>query len=133
MWAQLTACLPAILAPTEDVELLAEALDLDTAADRAQGRITSAGHRAPLPEVLGDLLPEVPTTWVEHEDLTVDGEPVDWWLTDGEVHASTADGLADGVAALAGRRQRDRIARLLADPLSSGGVLIARAGDPRED
>ena len=132
MWAQLTACLPAVVVPTADVEIVARALDLDTAGDRADGRVTSSGHRAPMPESLLDLLPELGSTWVEHEDLRVDGERVDWWIADGEVHASTTDGLADGVSVLAGRRHRDRIARLLTDPLSRGAVLLDRAGDPQD-
>ncbi len=131
-WAQLASCLPAVLVPSAQVEPVAHALDLDTAADRADGHVTSTGHRASMPSVLLDLLPDLPATWVEHEDLTVDGEPVDWWIVDGEVHASTTDGLAAGVDELTGSRQRDRVVRLLTDPLSRAAVLLERAADPRD-
>ena len=50
--------------------------------------------------VLGDLA----GGWVEHDELIVAGQPVDWWLDDdGRVHACTVDGLARGLAWSAGR------------------------------
>ncbi|WP_372594794.1 sacsin N-terminal ATP-binding-like domain-containing protein [Actinotalea sp.] len=130
MWAQLDACLPAIVVPAGEVERAARALDLDTGADRARGRVTSSGTRVPTPPVLLDLIPGLPPTWLEHEELRVDGEPVDWWVSEGQVHASTTDGLACGTALLAGWAQRDRIARLLHDPSALTAVLLDRAGDP---
>ncbi len=130
MWARLSRCLPAMVVPTADVDRVADALDLDVAGDRAAGRLTSAGRVEPTPAEVLELLPALPGTWVEHDDLTVDGERVDWWLVDGAVHAATTDGLADGLAALAGRRHRDRIARLLADLANRPAVLLDLAGDP---
>jgi len=133
MWAQLSSCLPAIIVASRDVDAVAGAIDLDVGSDRSRGEITSQGHAVPLPAVLFDLLPLAPLTWVEHDDLRVDGEPVAWWVADGAVHAATAEGLADGVAMLAGSRHRDRILRLLTDPSGRAVVLLSSAGDSRDD
>ena len=51
----------------------------------------------------GVLLGDAPATWVEHDELTVDGAPVDWWVTgDGAerrgARRCTSAGLAAGLA-----------------------------------
>ena len=133
MWAQLSSCLPAIVVAPGDVGPVAGAIDLDVGSDRSPGAITSRGHTVPLPAVLFDLLPQASSTWVEHDDLMVDGEPVAWWVADGTVHAATTAGLADAMAMLAAGRHRDRILRLLTEPSSRAEVLLARAGDSQHD
>jgi hypothetical protein len=63
------------------------------------------------------VLPNAPTTWMEHEDLIVDGVPVEWRVVDTVVHASTLHGLARGLAFAAGEwHRRHLVAELLADP-----------------
>ena len=129
MWAQLTSCLPAIVVPADAAARVARVLDLDTAADRAHGRVTSGGHPQPTPAVLRDLFDQLPATWVEHDDLRVDDEPVEWWRGGGTLHACTTSGLATAMAALVGRGQRDRILRLLSEPGARAAVLLDRAGE----
>ena len=69
-----------------------------------------------------------PATWMEHEDLMVDGAPVQWWV-DGRVHAATTSGLARGLAELVGARQVGRLERLLGDPGAVDDVLLDLAGE----
>ena len=66
------------------------------------------------------MLADAPRSWHEHDQLTVGGAEVDWWVNpDGEVHAATMDGLARGLAWSAGRwDQRQDVAAVLADPRS---------------
>jgi len=69
-------------------------------------------------------VPEVPETYVEHEELVLDDEvETGWRVVDGEVHAATFDGLARALARAAGRwDRRHLIAALLAEPERAGGL-----------
>jgi hypothetical protein len=80
--------------------------------------VTSQGERQEVPDEVLSIVPDVPDSYVEHEELILDGESeVAWRVVDGEVHASTFDGLARALAWAAGRwDRRHLIAALLAEP-----------------
>jgi hypothetical protein len=109
---------PVIPAPPGAAERLADLLDLSLAAELVAGEVTSQGERQPVPEVIRRLVPGVPETYVEHDELVLDGEvEADWRVVDGDVHAATFDGLARALAWAAGRwERRHLIAALLAEP-----------------
>ncbi|GHF17793.1 sacsin N-terminal ATP-binding-like domain-containing protein [Streptomyces morookaense] len=77
-----------------------------------------AGEPREVPEGLRLLLPGAPATYVEHEELVVDGVELDWRLgPDGILHASTLEGVAAGLAWSAGAwSRRFEVAALLEDP-----------------
>jgi hypothetical protein len=77
------------------------------------------------------LVPEMPDSWWEHEELDVDGVEVSWWVaSDGSPHAATTDGLAKALAWSAGRwDQRHLILALLSDPDDAADLLIDTAFD----
>jgi hypothetical protein len=136
--AQHPAARPAVVVPAGAVEALADALDVDVAADRFHPHADGAPAGVPsaVPAAVRAAFPAAPPTWVEHEDLRVDGASVAWWVeedADGSgvpvVHAATTDGLADGLAEVVGRRHRDRVARLLADPDALPAVLLDLAAE----
>ncbi len=109
---------------------LADLLDLDLASERAHGQVTSTGEVVPLPDDLLRHQPDLPRTWCEHEDLRVDGVPVDWWAepaargaSSALLHASTADGLARAVAFATGSWGQ----RHLASALLEGGEAAVDA------
>ncbi|WP_171165328.1 sacsin N-terminal ATP-binding-like domain-containing protein [Streptomyces sp. I05A-00742] len=78
----------------------------------------SAGELREVPDGVRVLLPEAPTTYVEHEELAVDGVELDWRLgPDGVLHATTLEGVAAGLAWAAGHwARRFEAAALLEDP-----------------
>ena len=129
MWAQHPGALPLVAVPRDDVEAIADALDLRSADELVPGRVTSTGERADTPEAVRAVFPTAPVTWVEHDDLRVDGEPVDWWVA-GEVHAATTAGLARGLADVAGVHA-GHVERLLGDPSAVAAVLLDLAGEQR--
>jgi hypothetical protein len=104
--------------PPRTADRLADLLDLSLASELVAGHVTSEGEWQQVPDVVLDLLPEAPDTYVEHEELILDDEiETDWRVVDGEVHASTFDGLARALAWAAGRwDRRHLIAALLAEP-----------------
>ena len=71
------------------------------------------------------MLADLPDEWIEHDELIVAGQPVDWWLDDdGRVHACTVDGLARGLAWSAGRWDlRLLLAAALETPTRLGELL----------
>ncbi|MEK8227715.1 hypothetical protein NKG05_18840 [Oerskovia sp. M15] len=82
------------------------------------------------------LVPGVPTSWFEHDALSVGGVEVDWWVCAGrggpQVHASTTSGLARGLAAAAGRPlARHLLEAALLDPGSTDDLLAETAWDGR--
>ena len=109
---------PYLPASPGDAERLADLLDLSLVSELFAGRVTSEGEREDVPDVVLQLLPQAPDTYVEHEELVLDDEfETDWRVVDGEVHASTFDGLARALAWAAGRwDRRHLIAALLAEP-----------------
>jgi hypothetical protein len=78
----------------------------------------TGGEPRETPGVVREVLGDLPAQWIEHDELIVAGQPVDWWLDDdGRVHACTMDGLARGLAWSAGRwDQRLLLAAVLETP-----------------
>lgn len=132
MWAQHPGVRPVVVVPAEVAGVVADLLDVDLAAERRPGRVTSDGPPAATPDVVRAVFPGVPATWFEHDDLAVDGEPVDWWVTDDgdpAVFAATTAGLARALAACVGWGHRDTLERLLMRPEDVDAVLLESAGD----
>lgn len=118
-WLQLglTAAIPGPAA-------LADVLDVDLASEAFHSRPEGTGRTNSVPGVVGGMLPDAPSTYVEHDDLLVDGHPVQWWVDGDVVHAATTDGLARGLAWVAGRwRLRWQVAELLREPTSAATLL----------
>ncbi|AZQ73012.1 molecular chaperone Hsp90 [Streptomyces luteoverticillatus] len=81
-----------------------------------------------VPQELRTLLPGAPTTYVEHEELVIDGVELDWRLgPDGVLHAATLEGVAAGLAWAAGAwARRFEAAALLEDPSRTEELERAR-------
>lgn len=112
----------------------AQVLDLPFVAELADGEVGPGGEIADVPPEVQGLLLDAPVTWVEHDDLTVDGAPVDWWVEgDGPgavVHAVHGAGLAAGLAQAAGRwAARFAVEAVLADPTRAAEVALDAAGE----
>ena len=115
---------PLILAPYQHAARLADLLDLPLASEEVPGVIESAGDRRPVPDLVPDVLPGAPATYHEHDGLIVDGTDLPWRYVGGELHASTVEGLADGLAWAAGRWQaRHLLAALLISPEETARLL----------
>ncbi|PBC62829.1 molecular chaperone Hsp90 [Streptomyces sp. Tue6028] len=98
---------------------LAELFQVRRLSESVTGEVTSEGAEHEVPESVRILLgPAVPTSYVEHEELVVDGVELDWRRTrDGVLHASTLEGVAAGLAWAAGQwPRRFEVAALLEDP-----------------
>ncbi|MFF5607765.1 sacsin N-terminal ATP-binding-like domain-containing protein [Streptomyces cellulosae] len=98
---------------------LAELFQVRRLSESVTGRVDSEGTEHEVPESVRVLLgPRTPSTYVEHEELVVDGVELDWRLTDdGVLHASTLEGVAAGLAWAAGQwPRRFEVAALLEDP-----------------
>lgn len=128
-WAQRTDLGARVVVPWARVDAVAAMLDVDAAADRAPGRITSRGVPADVPAAVRAVLPDAPSSWVEHDDLRVDGRTVDWWVQDGVVHAATTSGLAHGLAEVVGWHRRHLVARLLTGDGVPQEELVGLAGE----
>jgi len=88
-------------------------------SESVTGEVNSEGAEHDVPEPVRVLLgARTPATYVEHEELVVDGVELDWRLTaDGVLHASTLEGVAAGLAWAAGQwPRRFEVAALLEDP-----------------
>ncbi|MEU1195483.1 molecular chaperone Hsp90 [Streptomyces sp. NPDC005813] len=98
---------------------LAELFQVRRLSESVTGEVTSEGAEHEVPESVRVLLgPSVPTSYVEHEELVVDGVELDWRRTrDGVLHASTLEGVGAGLAWAAGQwPRRFEVAALLEDP-----------------
>ncbi|MFE1802611.1 sacsin N-terminal ATP-binding-like domain-containing protein [Streptomyces sp. NPDC059517] len=98
---------------------LAELFQVRRLSESVTGEVTSEGAEHDVPESVRVLLgPSTPATYVEHEELVVDGTELDWRRTrDGVLHASTLEGVAAGLAWAAGQwPRRFEVAALLEDP-----------------
>ncbi|MFI1536615.1 sacsin N-terminal ATP-binding-like domain-containing protein [Streptomyces anandii] len=98
---------------------LAELFQVRRLSESVAGSVDSAGTEHDVPEPVGVLLgPRTPRTYVEHEELVVDGTELDWRLTsDGVLHAATLEGVAAGLAWASGQwPRRFEVAALLEDP-----------------
>lgn len=125
---------------------LAALLGLPLASELADGRVGSSpdedtdvdtgdGEVVPTPEAVLRVLPGAPATWLEHEELRVDGVPVDWWV-DGHgaaavVHATQLAALARGLAQAAGRwADRHAVEIVLTEPDRGEEIAVESAVDP---
>ncbi|MEU5040304.1 sacsin N-terminal ATP-binding-like domain-containing protein [Streptomyces griseorubiginosus] len=98
---------------------LAELFQVRRLSESVTGSVDSEGTEHDVPEPVRVLLgARTPSTYVEHEELVVDGVEIDWRLTnDGVLHAATLEGVAAGLAWAAGQwPRRFEVAALLEDP-----------------
>ncbi|MEU9351702.1 molecular chaperone Hsp90 [Streptomyces griseoloalbus] len=98
---------------------LAELFQVRRLSESVTGEVDSEGTEHDVPESVRVLLgPRTPASYVEHEELVVDGVEIDWRLTgDGVLHAATWEGVAAGLAWAAGQwPRRFEVAALLEDP-----------------
>ncbi|MFJ9347194.1 sacsin N-terminal ATP-binding-like domain-containing protein [Streptomyces sp. NPDC101237] len=98
---------------------LAELFQVRRLSESVTGSVDSEGTEHDVPGPVRVLLgPRTPETYVEHEELVVDGVEIDWRLTgDGVLHAATLEGVAAGLAWAAGQwPRRFEVAALLEDP-----------------
>ncbi|MFI7297367.1 sacsin N-terminal ATP-binding-like domain-containing protein [Streptomyces sp. NPDC050121] len=98
---------------------LAELFQVRRLSESVTGAVDSEGAEHDVPESVRVLLgPRTPATYVEHEELVVDGVEIDWRLTDdGVLHAATLEGVAAGLAWAARQwPRRFEVAALLEDP-----------------
>ncbi|RZU29376.1 hypothetical protein EV284_5592 [Streptomyces sp. BK022] len=98
---------------------LAELFQVRRLSESVTGAVDSEGAEHEVPEPVRTLLgPRTPDSYVEHEELVVDGVGIDWRLTDdGVLHAATLEGVAAGLAwAAAQWPRRFEVAALLEDP-----------------
>ncbi|MEU4192116.1 hypothetical protein AB0E69_09470 [Kribbella sp. NPDC026611] len=99
MWLQREDLGGFIIASGAAADGLSDLFDVPLAQEVAEGKIDGEGQVAEVPPIVRELVPEVPPEWWEHEELTVDGVEVSWWVDpDGAPHAATFDGLAKALA-----------------------------------
>jgi hypothetical protein len=110
-----------LLATVLDVQPLSEALSpVEPAGD---------GEPRQVPDSVRALLgPATPATYIEHDELLVDGVELDWCHgADGVLHASTLEGVAAGLAWAAGVwHRRFEAAALLEDPVRAAELTVFR-------
>ncbi|MFG3131283.1 sacsin N-terminal ATP-binding-like domain-containing protein [Streptomyces tendae] len=97
---------------------LAELFQVRRLSESVTGRVDSEGTEHDVPEPVRVLLgARTPASYVEHEELVVDGVEIDWRLTDdGALHAATLEGVAAGLAWAASQwPRRFEVAALLED------------------
>jgi len=131
MWLQREDLGGFVVASGAAADGLSDLFDVPMAQEVAEGKIDGAGFQADVPAIVRELVPEVPETWWEHEELTVDGVEVSWWVdADGDPHAATFDGLAKALAWASGRwDQRHVIRAVLNEPDRSSELLADAAFD----
>ncbi|NGO15620.1 molecular chaperone Hsp90, partial [Streptomyces sp. HC44] len=98
---------------------LAELFQVRRLSESVTGEVTSEGTEHEVPDSVRVLLgPTTPRTYIEHEELFVDGTELDWRRTrDGVLHAATVEGVAAGLAWATGQwPRRFEVAALLEDP-----------------
>ncbi|WP_030941122.1 sacsin N-terminal ATP-binding-like domain-containing protein [Streptomyces sp. NRRL S-646] len=98
---------------------LAELFQVRRLSESVTGSVDSEGTEHDVPDSVQVLLGAgTPATYVEHEELFVDGVELDWRLTtDGMLHAATLEGVAAGLAWASGQwPRRFEVAALLEDP-----------------
>lgn len=108
---------------------LAELFQVRRLSESVTGEVTSEGTEHDVPEPVRVLLgARTPQSYVEHEELVVDGVEIDWRLTDdGALHAATLEGVAAGLAWAAGQwPRRFEVAALLEDPSRTGELARDR-------
>ena len=131
MWLQREDLGGFVVASGAAADGVGDLFDVPMAQEVAQGKIDGDGTAADVSPIVRELVPEVPSTWWEHEELTVDGVEVSWWVDDaGAPHAATFDGLAKALAWASGRwDQRHVIRAVLNEPDRSSELLVDAAFD----
>ena len=131
MWLQREDLGGFVVASGAAADGLSDLFDVPMAQEVAEGKIDGTGTAADVPAIVRELVSEVPPTWWEHEELTVDGVEVSWWVDgDGGPHAATFDGLAKALAWASGRwDQRHVIRAVLNEPDRSSELLVDAAYD----
>lgn len=131
MWLQRADLGGFVVASGAAADGLSDLFDVPMAQEVAEGKIDGPGTAADVPAIVRELVPGVPPTWWEHEELTVDGVEVSWWVdAGGAPHAATFDGLAKALAWASGRwDQRHVIRAVLNEPDRSSELLIDAAYD----
>jgi hypothetical protein len=120
----LVAGQPLVLAPYRLAEQLADLLDLPLASEETAGLVESQGERRAVPGVVRPAAPDAPASYLAHDPLIVDGQPVPWRYAGGTVHAGTPDGLACGLAWASGRwAARQLIGALIREPGTAARLL----------
>lgn len=121
MWLQRDDLGGFIVASGAAADGLSDLLDVPMAGEVADGKVGSEGAEADVPDLVRELVPEVPETWWEHEELIVDGVEVSWWVDETrQPHAATFDGLAKALAWSSSRwDQRHVIRAVLSEPTRS--------------
>ncbi|MCL2090332.1 MAG: ATP-binding protein [Micrococcales bacterium] len=141
MWCQRTDLGAVLPAPAATAAALADRLDRPLAGDQSgawcptrcgfPARVDAPGTAEPVPAEVAALLgaPDVPTSWQVHDELTVDGFEVEWWVdTDGTVHAVHLAGLAAGLAQVTDRwPDRWAVEAVLTDPTRAPEALLDQA------
>ncbi len=97
---------------------LAELFQVRRLSESVTGRVDSEGTEHAVPDPVRGLLgARTPESYMEHDELVVDGVEIDWRLTDdGVLHAATLEGVAAGLAWAAGQwPRRFEVAALLED------------------
>ncbi|MCL1870926.1 MAG: ATP-binding protein [Promicromonosporaceae bacterium] len=121
-WAQLGAVVPAT---PHAAEALAELLDLPLAVEQ---RPDADGDPRDVPAPVTALDPRLPALWRHHDDLTVAGTPVRFWVHDGEAHATDESSLADALADLLEDPSKAALLReALADPAHAAAAWAVSA------
>ncbi|MGR3870676.1 sacsin N-terminal ATP-binding-like domain-containing protein [Streptomyces graminifolii] len=108
---------------------LADLFQVRRLSESVTGEVTSEGTEHDVPDSVRVLLgPLTPATYVEHEELVVDGTEIDWRLTvDGALHAATLEGVAAGLAWAARQwPRRFEVAALLEDSSRTGELARDR-------
>ncbi|GAB3172766.1 hypothetical protein GCM10027162_15740 [Streptomyces incanus] len=108
---------------------LAELFQVRRLSESVTGEVDTEGTEHDVPESVRMLLgADTPATYVEHEELVVDGVEIDWRLTrDGVLHAATLEGVAAGLAWAAGEwPRRFEVAALLEDSSRTGELARDR-------
>ncbi len=89
------------------------------------------GQARAVPEPAHRLRPSLPSQWVEHDEIRVDGVDLPWLLVEGVVHAATMAGLARGLAWVAGDWPgRHQLEAALLDPVALPELLAEADLDP---
>ncbi|MFE4665352.1 sacsin N-terminal ATP-binding-like domain-containing protein [Streptomyces sp. NPDC056716] len=108
---------------------LAELFQVRRLSESVGAVVDSQGAEHDVPESVRVLLgARTPSSYVEHEELLVDGVEIDWRLTtDGVLHAATLEGVAAGLAWAARQwPRRFEVAALLEDPSRTGELARDR-------
>ncbi len=107
---------------------LAELFQVRRLTEAYPAPVVSQGEPHEVAEAVRELLPDAPLSYVEHEELLVEGgTELDWRYLDGTLHASTVEGVAAGLSWAAGQwSRRFEVAALLEDLTRTEELARAR-------